>query len=98
MVITFEHEWIRRLALEDTYLAGFSREVVAMFRQRIAQLDAVVDERNFHQIHGWGFEKCKKEWKGYYAIRINRQFRIVFEIRKGTSGNEIHIVYVGDYH
>lgn len=98
MNITYKHDWLRRLATEESYRAKFSREVVAMFRQRVAEFDAVADERNFHTIHGLGFEKLEKELTGKYAIRINRQFRIIFEIRKSTAGNTIHIVDVRDYH
>lgn len=39
-------------------------------------------------------KKLKGSWKSYYSIRINRQWRIIFEWDRGHSKN----VQIIDYH
>lgn len=39
-------------------------------------------------------EKLKGEWKEYYSIRINNQWRIIFQWRN----NDAYSVEVIDYH
>ena len=40
------------------------------------------------------FEKLKGDLKGYYSIRINDQYRIVFKFINGNAED----VYITDYH
>lgn len=40
-------------------------------------------------------EKMSGNLKGYYSIRINRQFRIVFKLERSNIFNDVRIV---DYH
>ncbi len=39
-------------------------------------------------------EKLKGKWKGYYSIRINQQWRIIFNWQSGNATN----VSIIDYH
>ena len=43
---------------------------------------------------GNNLEKLKGALKGKYSIRINDQFRIVFDVERGEAGN----VVITDYH
>lgn len=40
------------------------------------------------------FEHLKGSLKGYCSIRINNQFRLIFQFKEGNAEN----VYIDDYH
>lgn len=44
---------------------------------------------------GNNLEKMKGDWAGYYSVRINGQWRIVFEFLDNGSAEDVTIV---DYH
>lgn len=60
---------------------------------RLRLLDAATSLRDL-QLPGLRLEARKGDQKGHYSIRINDQFRIVFEWRDGDA----HGVDIVDYH
>lgn len=46
--------------------------------RRLIVLDAAYDLRDLSRIPGYHLEKMRGDWKGYYSIRINEAYRILF--------------------
>lgn len=44
------------------------------------------------------FEKLRGDRKHQYSMRLNDQFRLIFEIDKGDQGNTIAVLGIEDYH
>jgi mRNA-degrading endonuclease RelE of RelBE toxin-antitoxin system len=40
------------------------------------------NEQKFYQFEGWHTEKLSGNRKGQYSIRMNKQYRLVYEIEK----------------
>ena len=65
-------------------------------RLKIDRLDAATTLEDLAALPGNRFEALKGDRKGQYSIRVNDQWRICFEWRKGASGPEN--AEIVDYH
>ena len=63
-------------------------------RRKLLFLHDAADLRDLRVPPGNRLEKLKGEWDGFYSIRIDRQWRLVFQWRAGNAFN----VQVVDYH
>ena len=63
-------------------------------RRKLLFLHDAADLRDLRVPPGNRLEKLKGEWDGFYSIRIDRQWRLVFQWRAGNTFN----VQVVDYH
>jgi len=77
---------------------GFSLSVVNAFRVRIQAIRAAANENDLRAMKSFRFEKLKGDRQGEYSIRLNDQFRLIFEIEKTEGGNRIVIRNIEDYH
>jgi toxin HigB-1 len=57
-------------------------QVVKKFNQTIDTLKLLENEQKFYQFKGWHTEKLSGNRKGQYSIRMNKQYRLVYEIKK----------------
>jgi toxin HigB-1 len=46
----------------------------------------------------WWFEKLKGKRSPDYSMRLNDQFRLIFQIEKEAGGNRLVILEIEDYH
>ena len=63
-------------------------------RRKLLYLHDAAELNDLRVPPGNHLEAMKGEWKGFFSIRINRQWRIVFRWKGGRSRN----VAVVDYH
>jgi len=62
--------------------------------RKLDMLNAASDLQDLRAPPGNRLERLKGKWSGYYAIRINDQYRIVFQ---WIGGNAEHVM-ITDYH
>ena len=67
--------------------------VAAIARRKLDMLDYAVRVDDLKAPPGNRLEKLRGEWKGYWSIRVNEQWRVVFRWNDGPE--EVDIV---DYH
>jgi toxin HigB-1 len=73
--------------LEALYDTGegaekYPSQVVKKFNQVIDVIRLLENEQKFYQFSGWRTEKLSGNRKGQYSIRMNKQYRLVYEIEK----------------
>lgn len=56
------------------------------------------DERVFYTTKSLHAEKLLGNRLGQFSVRLNKQFRLCFEIHKDSNGNIIYILEIVDYH
>ncbi len=93
MIINFSN-----IETEKLYLNGFSK-MIPQHIQKIAvrkldMLDAASTLNDLKAPPANRLEALKGDLKGFYSIRINDQYRIVFKFKNGNA----HDVYITDYH
>jgi toxin HigB-1 len=91
----------RRLALVQTDQAAETRLPVAVIkslRDKLVVLAAAPDERTLRNWRSLHYEKLKGPRDGQRSIRINAQWRLVFELDTSQIPPTIVVLSVEDYH
>jgi len=72
----------------------FPHELRRAARRKLLYLHDAVDLRDLRMPPGNRLEALKGKWMGFYSIRINDQWRVVFRWEAGNA----YDVHVTDYH
>jgi toxin HigB-1 len=72
--------------------------LVRAFRMRMQAIRAAAHENDLRNLKSLHFEKLKGDRKHQYSMRLNDQYRLIFELEKGDQGNTIVIIGIEDYH
>ena len=70
---------------------AFSKDIIKQFKKKVQLLIVISKIEQLKQFRGLYFEFLKGDRKGECSIRINDQYRLVFE---QTSNEEISIILV----
>jgi proteic killer suppression protein len=98
MEIVFADE---SLALIETDEAGTTRlpvSVIKSARRKLTVLRAALDDRSLRNWKSLHYEKLKGGRGSQRSIRLNDQYRMVFEIDEETDPQTITILSIEDYH
>src|SRR5271157_2733899 len=98
MRFKFANKRLRRIDEEALYSGGLAENVVLAFRMRMQAIRAAVNENDLRELKSLHFEKLKGNRQHEYSMRLNAQFRLIFEIEKGKEGTTIVIQDIEDYH
>ena len=98
MEVEFDDYDLDCLETDAQYTAGHSQVVVRAYRKRMQQIRAFRDERDFLTVRSLNFEKLKGNREGQHSIRLNLQWRLIFEIRGDHPCKVIGIIEIVDYH
>jgi len=64
--------------------------LVKKYIKTVERLKAIYRIEQLHQYHGIGYEKLKRDRKGYSAVKINDQYRLIFlEIKQDHKPFEV---------
>ena len=61
-------------------------------------LRAAIDDRSLRNWKSLHYEKLKGDREGQRSIRVNNQYRIVFELDEETEPQTITVLAIEDYH
>jgi proteic killer suppression protein len=89
------------LALIETDRAGETRLGVAIIksaRRKLTVLRAAVDDRSLRNWKSLHYEKLEGDREGQRSIRLNDQYRMVFELDEETEPQTVTILQIEDYH
>lgn len=98
MEIVFADE---ELALIETDEVGKTRLPVAVIksaRRKLTVLRAITDDRGLRNWKSLHYEKLKGDREGQRSIRVNDQYRMVFELDDAADPQVITVIAIEDYH
>ena len=98
MTVRHTDKKLERMEYEQAYYAGFSANLVTMYRKRMQFIRAAADERDFYNLKSPHYEKLKGKRQHQRSMRLNDQFRLILEIHSDASGKLAVIVSLDDYH
>jgi proteic killer suppression protein len=90
-----------RLALVPTERAAETKlpfAVIKSCRDKLIFLKAAPDERSIRNWRSLRYEKLKRDREGQCSIRLNDQWRLVFQLDNETSPPTLTVLSVEDYH
>lgn len=89
------------LALIETDEAGQTRLPVAVIksaRRKLTVLRAAIDDRSLRNWKSLHYEKLKGDRESQRSIRLNDQYRMVFEFDEETEPQTVTVLKIEDYH
>jgi proteic killer suppression protein len=89
------------LALIETDEAGSTRLPVAVIksaRRKLTVLRAAIDDRSLRNWKSLHYEKLKGDREGLRSIRLNDQYRMVFELDEEAEPKTVTVLNIEDYH
>lgn len=90
------------LALIETDQAGMTQlpvGVIKSARRKLAVLRAAVDDRTLRNWKSLHYERLKGNRDGERSIRLNDQYRMIFELDETTQPEQtVTITAIEDYH
>jgi proteic killer suppression protein len=96
--VTFNDPGLDDLEANEQCKSKFDKAVVRAFRRLMRFIRDSMDERDLQAWPGKNFEKLKGNRSHQHAMRINDQWRLVFEIKKGNPKNTIHVIEIVNDH
>ena len=98
MEVTFGDPDLDQLETDERCKSRFDKAVIRAYRRTMRFIRDAADERDLRSWPGKHFEKLKGDRSHQHSMKLNDQWRLVFEIRAGSPKNVIHIVAIEDYH
>jgi len=87
-----------RLEIDPRITGGFAPAVVRGFRKAMQAIRAAHDERDLYASRGLGFEKLKGQRAHQCSLRLNKQWRLILELKDSKKQRKVWIVSIEDYH
>ena len=98
MEVDFADDELDRLEVEAGFSAGFGPEIVRGFRKVMGAIRAAQDERDLYGSRGLRFERLDGKRKHQHSLRINKQWRLIIELRGESTHKRIRVIKIEDYH
>lgn len=98
MEAEFDSNDLDRLETDAAFTAGFGPEIVRGFRKAMGAVRAAHDERDLYASRGLRFEQLKGKRSHQHSLRINKQWRLIVELRGTGIQKRVGIVGIEDYH
>ena len=93
MIISFRDKNTKKI-WEGEWVRGLSTEIQELARRKLRMLNNSQDLADLKIPPSNRLEKLKGNFKNFYSVRINNQWRIIFKWKNG-SVREVKII---DYH
>lgn len=84
MVIKFNNDYLENLARTDKVKGKpkYDIEVVTKYRKTLKILQVMPNTVSLKHLRSLNFEALKGELKGYYSVRVDYRYRLLFTIEK----------------
>jgi len=93
MIKSFKCKNTKQL-FDGKYQKKFSQAVNNVGKRKFDMLEASCSEEDLKVPPSNRFEYLKGDLRGFYSIRINEQFRLIFRFENSNA----YDVYIDDYH
>jgi proteic killer suppression protein len=96
--VSYEDQHLDELEKNERCRSKLAKSVVRAYRRLMQFIYDAADERDLYAYPGKHCEKLLGDRAHQHSMRIDSQWRLVFEIRKGNPKNTIHVVSIENYH
>lgn len=98
MKIEFRDKRLALIRTERAHELKLPFAVIKTCREKLIFLEAAPDERTLRNWKSLNYKKLEGDKEGLRQIRINDQYRIVFELNEATTPPTIIVAEIGDTH
>jgi toxin HigB-1 len=98
MEVEFANKKIEKILTDEASKLKFPINVIKSARRKLILLDSAVDERDLRNLKSLHYEKLTGDMDGLRSVRINDQWRFVFELDASSGRSKIVNLRIEDYH
>lgn len=95
MIVSFRHRWLRDFFVGDVRSQKIPADIESRLFRKIQMIDDARTDQDLRVPPGNRFERLKGNLAGFHSIRVNRQWRLVFQWDAGRG--EASDVYLDDH-
>jgi proteic killer suppression protein len=95
MIVNFRDGWLRDFFVEDTLSKKIPSDLQSRLFRKIQLIDDATTDMDLRAPPSNHFEKLQGDLTGYHSIRVNKQWRLVFQWDGGRG--EATEVYLDDH-
>jgi proteic killer suppression protein len=79
MVVGFRDDWLREFFVEDVRSKKIPSDLESRLFRKIQMIDDAMTDVDLRVPPGNHFEKLRGNLEGFHSIRVNRQWRLIFQ-------------------
>jgi toxin HigB-1 len=86
MVIKFNNPYLQKL-FEGKQVTGkpkYSQDVILKYKKTVLMLQHTESIQELRRFRGMNFEALKGNFKGYYSVRVDLQYRLILSVEKDS--------------
>ena len=86
MIIQFNNAYLQKI-FEGKQVVGkpkYSRDVILKFKKSVLMLMNTGSIKELRNFRGLNFEALRGDFKGYYSVRVDLQYRLILSVEKGS--------------
>lgn len=87
-----------RLEVDPTFSAGLPGVIVSAYRKKMQFLRGAHDERDLYASRGLNFEALQGSRSHQHSIRLNRQWRLILEMRGKGDDKVVYIAGIENHY
>jgi len=95
MIVSFRDEWLRAFFIEDSQSRHIPSGLESRLFRKLQMIDDATTAQDLQVPPSNHFEKLRGSLAGFHSIRVNKQWRLVFQW-DGSRG-EAESVYLDDH-
>jgi proteic killer suppression protein len=98
MRVVFRNPSLELIRTDQAAQTGLPASVIESCRRKLVILEAAPDERTLRNWKSLHYEKLSGRRQGQRSIRLNKQWRLVFELTSSTKPPTLEVLAIEDYH
>ena len=79
MIVSFRDDWLRRFFVDDEWSKHIPTDLEGALFRKLQLIDDATTDRDLRAPPGNHFEKLKGKLDRFHSIRVNKQWRLIFE-------------------
>lgn len=86
MIVEFKNAYLQKI-FEGKQTAGkprYSQDVILKFKKTVLMLKNTESIKELRRFRGLNFEALKGDYKGYYSVRVDLQYRLILSVEKNS--------------
>jgi toxin HigB-1 len=95
MIVRFRDEWLRAFFVEDIPSRNIPSDLEGRLFRKLQLIDDATHDRDLRILPGNRFEKLRGTLSEFHSIRVNRQWRLIFQWDSGRG--EASDLYLDDH-
>lgn len=95
MIVGFRDEWLRAFFVEDIRSRNVPSDLESRLFRKLQLIDDATTDQDLRAPPGNHFEKLRGNLAGFHSIRVNQQWRLIFQWDSGRG--EASDLYLDDH-